>query len=324
MPAAVGGALNAGAEPAGAAIGARELAHRYGDRTALDGVSFTIAAGEVFGFLGPNGAGKSTLFRILATLARPHAGRATVFGHDVVAQRREVRRAIGVVFQTPSTDVHLSVAENLHCQARLYGLDRRACERRSAHFAAALAFEDRLDDRVGTLSGGLRRRVEIAKALLHEPRLLLLDEPSSGLDPGARRDLRALLERLARDEGVTIALTTHFIEEAESCDRILLLDRGTIVAQGAPADLKRAIGGDVVTLTSPDPEALRSELAERFGVATELHEETVRFERPRAHEMVSGLAEALPGRISSVTVARPTLEDVFLQRTGHSLWEGEA
>jgi len=307
-----------------AALVARGVGHAYGARRALEDVSFRIGVGEVFGFLGPNGAGKSTLFRILATLVRLRQGKIEICGLDLVAQKRDVRRRIGVVFQTASSDQHLTVGENLRCQGRLYGLDRHTLAARTTHYAAALGVADRWNDRVGTLSGGLRRRVEIAKALLHEPRLLLLDEPSTGLDPGARRDLWGVLEGLVHEAGVTVALTTHFIEEADRCDRLVLLDGGHVVEEGAPEELRSQIGGDVVTLTTADPQALRDELQAGFGIEATIHESTVRFERPRAHELIGRLAEAFPGRIAAVTVARPTLEDVFLVHTGHSLWELEA
>jgi ABC-2 type transport system ATP-binding protein len=286
-------------------------------RPALAGLDFDVPAGSIFGFLGPNGGGKTTLFRILATLARPDAGSLRVFGADLATQAREVRRRLGVVFQSPSLDVQLTVRENLVHQGHLYGLSGRELDGRIAAALERFGLAERRDQRTKELSGGLRRRVEIAKTLLHDPRLLLLDEPSTGLDPGARRDLWATLETL-RAAGVTVLLTTHFMEEGDRCDRLVLLDRGSIVAEGAPAALKEEIGGDVVTLTGPDPETLARDLAERFpSLAPQVREGAVRLELERAHELVARLAEAFPGRIASVTVARPTLEDVFLHRTGH-------
>ncbi|HEX3554189.1 MAG TPA: ATP-binding cassette domain-containing protein [Thermoanaerobaculia bacterium] len=285
-------------------------------RPALAGLDFDVPAGSIFGFLGPNGGGKTTLFRILATLARPESGTVRTFGADLATQAREVRRRLGVVFQSPSLDVQLSVRENLVHQGHLYGLSGRELDGRIAAALERFGLAERRDQRTKELSGGLRRRVEIAKALLHDPRLLLLDEPSTGLDPGARRDLRETLESL-RAAGVTVLLTTHFMEEGDRCDRLVLLDRGTIVAEGAPAALKEEIGGDVVTLTGPDPAGLARDLAARFpGPAPEVRDGAVRIERERAHELVARLAEAFPGRIDAVTVARPTLEDVFLHRTG--------
>lgn len=291
---------------------------------ALAGLDFQVAPGEIFGFLGPNGGGKTTLFRILATLEPPERGSVQVFGADLRTQAQEVRRRLGVVFQNPSLDLQLTVAENLTHQGNLHGLRGRDLALRIDRQLERFGLADRRGQRTRELSGGLRRRAEIAKALLHEPRLLLLDEPSTGLDPAARRDLWATLEELRRD-GVTVLLTTHFMEEGDRCDRLALINRGALVAEGAPAVLKEEIGGDVVTLSGPDPAALARDLAARFPeLAPEVRDGTVRLERERAHEWVARLVEALPGRIDAVTVARPTLEDVFLHRTGHRLYGGEA
>jgi ABC-2 type transport system ATP-binding protein len=291
---------------------------------ALAGVDFQVAAGEIFGFLGPNGGGKTTLFRILATLARPESGTVRVFGADLATQAREVRRRLGVVFQSPSLDLQLTVRENLVHQGHLHGLAGRDLAGRIAAGLERFGLTERLNQRTAELSGGLRRRVEIAKALLHEPRLLLLDEPGTGLDPGARHDLWETLESL-RGQGVTVLLTTHFMEEGDRCDRLVLLSRGTIVAEGTPAALKEEIGGDIVTLTGlagRDPGELAREVAALYPeLAPVVRDGAVRLERERGHELAARLAEALPGRIESVTVARPSLEDVFLRRTGHRLYE---
>jgi ABC-2 type transport system ATP-binding protein len=288
---------------------------------ALAGVDFQVAAGEIFGFLGPNGGGKTTLFRILATLARPESGTVRVFGADLATQAREVRRRLGVVFQSPSLDLQLTVRENLVHQGHLHGLSGRDLAGRIAAGLERFGLTERVDQRTAELSGGLRRRVEIAKALLHEPRLLLLDEPSTGLDPGARHDLWETLESL-RASGVTVLLTTHFMEEGDRCDRLVLLSRGTIVAEGTPAALKEEIGGDVVTITGRDPGELAREIAALHPeLSPVVRDGTVRLERERGHELAARLAEALPGRIESVTVARPSLEDVFLRRTGHRLYD---
>jgi ABC-2 type transport system ATP-binding protein len=306
-----------------AAVSARGVAFAYGDRRALHGLDFTVAPGEIFGFLGPNGGGKTTLFRILATLVPPAAGSVQVFGSDLAREAARVRRLLGVVFQSPSLDLQLTVRENLVHQGRLYGLGGAELARRIDRGLDRFGVADRAAERAERLSGGLRRRAEIAKALLHAPRLLLLDEPSTGLDPGARRDLWAALDDLRR-EGVTVLLTTHFMEEGDRCDRLALLSGGRIVAEGSPAALKEEIGGDVVTLTGPDPAALARDLAARFPeLRPALQDGVVRLERERAHELVARLVEALPGRIESVTVARPTLEDVFLRRTGYGLFAQE-
>jgi ABC-2 type transport system ATP-binding protein len=311
-----------------AAVEAQGVEYAYrtrkaGLRRALDGVSFRIEAGEIFGFLGPNGGGKTTLFRILSTLAKPQGGSVRVFGADLAAEAAEVRRRLGVVFQNPSLDVQLTVRENLMHQGHLYGLSGRTLAERIGAAMDRFGLADRQAQRALELSGGLRRRVEIAKSLLHDPQLLLLDEPSTGLDPGARRDLWSTLESLRR-EGVTILLTTHFMEEGDRCDRLALIDRGTVVGEGSPAALKEEIGGDVITLDGPDAEALARDLAARFpDLQPQIRDGSVRLERERGHELVTRLIEAFPGRVDSVTVARPTLEDVFLHRTGRRLYGEE-
>lgn len=311
------------------AVEARGVEYAYrtrkaGLRRALDGVSFEIQEGEIFGFLGPNGGGKTTLFRILSTLASPQGGSVRVFGADLAVEAAAVRRRLGVVFQNPSLDIQLTVRENLMHQGHLYGLSGRTLAERIGAALERFGLTDRQSQRALELSGGLRRRVEIAKALLHAPRLLLLDEPSTGLDPGARRDLWSTLESLRR-EGVTILLTTHFMEEGDRCDRLALIDRGKVVGEGSPAGLKEEIGGDVVTLDGPEPESLARDLAARFpDLDPRIRDGAVRLERERGHELVTRLIEAFPGRVDSVTVARPTLEDVFLHRTGRRLYGEEA
>ncbi len=301
------------------AVVGRGLAYSYPGRTALAGVDFDVRRGEVFGFLGPNGGGKSTLFRLIATLARPDAGTLQIFGVDALAHPAAARRRLGVVFQSPSLDLQLSGRENLAIHGRLFGLSAREITTRSAELFERFAISDRAGDRVQVLSGGLRRRVEIAKALLPRPDLLALDEPSTGLDPAARRELRAVVAELARD-GVTVLLSTHFLDEGDACDRLALLDGGRIAALGAPAELKAEIGGTVVTLGADDPAALADDIAQRFpdlGVTVVEHQ--VRLESERGYELAANLAHEFPTRITSATVARPTLEDVFVRKTGRGL-----
>lgn len=306
-----------------AAVDVREVSFSYGERQALAGVTLSVPSGEIYGFLGPNGGGKTTLFRILATLVRPQGGAVEVFGADVVSEAALVRLQLGVVFQSPSVDQHLTVSENMLHQGHLYGLRGSELRRRAESLLKRFGLADRARDQVKTLSGGLRRRVEIAKALLHRPRLLLLDEPSTGLDPGARRDLWRVLEDLQSSQEVTVLLTTHFMEEGDRCDRLALVDQGRVVAEGEPEKLKDEIGGDVVIVSSREPEELGRELRDRFDLEASVHGDVVRFEHPQAHEFVSKMVEAFPGRIQALTMSEPTLEDVFLHRTGRGLWEEE-
>ena len=300
-----------------AAVEVEGLAHRYGDREALRGVSFEVARGELFGLVGPNGGGKTTLLHILATLVRPTAGIARVAGADVVAEAALARKRIGVVFQSPGLDPYLTPRENLRHHGHLYGLRGRVLADRIDETLDRLGVLDRARDLVKTLSGGLRRRVEIAKGLLHHPEVLLLDEPTVGLDPGARRDVWEHLAALRAGDGVTIVVTTHLMEEAERCDRVGILDEGELVALGAPAELTSEIRGEVVALEAVDPLRLAAAIRERFGIDATVLDGLVRIERPDGAAFVPRLAEAFPGEIRSITVGKPTLEDVFVQRTGH-------
>lgn len=304
------------ATPAGAALEVAALSHAYGERRALDALSFTVGAGEIFGLLGPNGSGKSTLFRILSTLITSTSGTLRVFGHDVRAEPAHVRRAIGVVFQSPALDPLLTVHENLRHHGQLYGLRGKHLDDRIVAVLDGLGVADRRRDPVRTLSGGLARRVEVAKALLSEPRMLVLDEPSTGLDPTARRDLWSALVRLREQSATTIVLTTHLMDEAAGCDRVALLDRGTLVALGTPAELTAMVGGDVLWLASASPETLAEAIAARFGLEAGVVDGRVRIERERAHEIVAGIVEAFPGQIDAVTMTRSSLDDVFVHLTG--------
>ncbi len=295
------------------------LVHRYGSRTALGGVSFSVKEREIFGVLGPNGGGKSTLFRILSTMLEPASGTAQLAGFDVLRQPSEVRRRIGVVFQQQSLDKKLTVQENLRAQGHLYGLRGSALNARISETATRLGLSERLGDLVGTLSGGLRRRVEIAKGLLHRPAVLLMDEPSTGLDPAARRELWAYISELRDTQGITVVLTTHILDEADRCDRLALLNQGKLIAQGTPAELKARIGGDVVVLEIDDPALRARELRARLGVAATALDGTLRVEIDNGHRFIAEVVEAFPGVIQSVALHKPTLEDVFLDETGAGL-----
>jgi ABC-2 type transport system ATP-binding protein len=302
------------------ALQVEHLRHMYGDRVALNDVSFSVGRGEIFGLLGPNGGGKTTLFKILSTLMSPSGGSALVFNDRLPGAPDAVRRHLGVVFQHPSLDEQLSVGENLHCHGNLYGLHGAALRARATVVLRRLGLAERAGDRVGTLSGGLQRRTELAKALLHQPRVLLLDEPSTGLDPGARRDFMQYLRQLREQDGVTIVLTTHYMEEAERCDRVAILHQGNLVRVGAPAELKRSVGGDVVVVHTEDATALQGKIRERFSCEPALVDGTLRIERPRGHEFVRDLVDAFPADVTLVTYGKPTLEDVFIHLTGHRFW----
>ena len=303
------------------AIEIKALRHRYGDREALRGVSLVIRRGEIFALLGPNGGGKTTLFKILSTLMRPSGGTVRVLGHDLGVAAEAVRPRLGVVFQNPGLDPKLTVTENLVHHGHLYGLGGARLRERIAAVLGDLELSDRAGDRVETLSGGLARRTELARGLLHTPELLLLDEPSTGLDPGARRDFGQQLRTLRDRGGVTIVLTTHYMEEAERADRVAVLHDGALVALGTPNELKRSVGGDVVVVHAEAPEALREKVRTRFGLEAQVVDDTLRLERARGHELVHEIVDAFPGEVRSVTFGRPTLEDVFVHVTGRRFWE---
>jgi ABC-2 type transport system ATP-binding protein len=293
------------------------LTHRYGERTALDHLTLSVNRGEIFGFLGPNGSGKTTLFRILCTLIPAPPGTVKILGCDALRQRDRLRRLIGVVFQSPSLDKELTAEENLRCHGHLYGLHGAELSGRIEKLLERLKLSDRRHDRVNSFSGGMRRRVELAKGLLNRPSLLLLDEPSTGLDPGARIDLWKYLREIQAGGEVTILLTTHLMDEGDRCNRLAILDHGKLAACDVPAKLKERIGGDVITLTGADLPAITAAIREQFGVEVERVDQSIRLERERGHEFVPQLIERLPGMIDSVSVGKPTLEDVFIHVTGH-------
>jgi ABC-2 type transport system ATP-binding protein len=300
-----------------AAVEARSLVFRYGDRAAVNDVSFTISRGEIFGFLGPNGGGKTTLFRILSTLVPIQSGAAAMLGYDLAGDTTAVRRKLGVVFQHPSLDGKLTVAENLSHHGHLYGIRGQTLRDKSSAALDRLGLSARANDLVETLSGGLRRRVELAKALLHDPKLLLLDEPSTGLDPVARRDFSNYLASLRERDGVTVVLTTHYLEEAERCDRIAILDGGRMVAMAPPGELKASVGGDVLVVHAAAPEQLQRKMLQRLKLKSQIVDGTIRIERPRAHEIVREVMDGFSEEIESISLGKPTLEDVFVHLTGH-------
>ncbi len=305
-------------------ISVRDIIHRYANRTALNRVSFDVRPAELFGLLGPNGSGKTTLFRILSTLMVPTSGTAVIAGLDAVREPGALRRRIGVVFQAQSVDPKLTARENLWHQGHLYGLRGSQLKSRINEILARVGLLDRANDRVETFSGGMQRRIELAKGLLHHPEVLLLDEPTTGLDPGARRDLWQYLGILRDQERVSIIVTTHLMEEAERCDRLAILNEGNLVALGTPDSLTHEIGGDVILLEARNPETLARQIHDRFQVDATVMDNRVRIEIENGHRFVPDVVEAFPGEIQSLSVSKPTLEDVFIHRTGHRFWNEEA
>lgn len=305
------------------AIDLSEIRYRYGDREALRGVSFQVNQGEAFTLLGPNGSGKTTLFRLLSTLAPMQQGEVQIFGHSLRAEANRVRGMMGVVFQAPSLDKKLTVAENLLCHGRLYGLGGNDLRSRTDAMLSRLGLADRAKENVETLSGGLRRRVELAKGMLHEPKLLVLDEPSTGLDPAARSDLWKYLLQVRDEQGVTLLATTHILEEAERADRIAILHQGELAALDTPGNLQSSIGGDAITIRTAEPESLVAQIKEKFAFEATQLEGAVRLEAENGPQWAPKLFEAFGDKIGELTIGKPTLEDVFIARTGHQFFGSE-
>lgn len=303
------------------ALSLAHLTHRYGERVAVDDLSLEIAPGEIFVLLGPNGSGKTSLFRLLSTLIPIQSGEASLFGLNIRAQAAEVRQRLGVVFQAPSLDKKLTVAENLRHHGRLYGLGGAELARRMEQMLGRLKLTDRANDRVETLSGGLRRRAELAKGLLHDPQLLLLDEPSTGLDPAARIDLWRYLLQLRDEQGMTIVATTHLLDEAERADRIGIMHAGKLVALDTPAALQASVGGDTILIRTADPTALAAAINEKLSAEARVMDGVVRLEQQSGPEWLAKLLAAFGPQIQSVTLGKPTLEDVFIARTGHRFFD---
>ncbi len=302
-------------------ISIQKLTYAYDGRKALQELNLEVHAGEIFGLLGPNGSGKTTLLRILSTLLQIPAGKVRIDACDVAEAVHEVRRRLGVVFQSSSLDPKLTVGENLLYQGQLYGLAGEALKSRAREMAARFGLEDRWQERSEKLSGGLKRRVEIAKALVHRPALLILDEPSGSLDPGARLDLWHHLALLRKRDGLTILMATHLMEEAEYADRIAIMAEGTVAALGAPEELKNQIGGDVLEIRTAVPADLAKEIEAEFKTPVQIADDALQIEHPEGHRFLTRLVEAFPGRIQSVIFRKPTLADVFMHKTGRHLQE---
>jgi ABC-2 type transport system ATP-binding protein len=305
------------------AISVRDLVKNFGEVRAVRGVNFEVAMGEVFGFLGPNGAGKTTTINMLCTLAKPTSGEASVAGHDVVSQRDNVRRNIGLVFQDPTLDGYLTAAQNLQLHAELYGVQSDLVAPRMRQVMEMVGLWDRKDSVVGTFSGGMRRRLEIARGLMHSPRVLFLDEPTIGLDPQTRRSIWDYIRELKEREEITIFMTTHYMDEAEWCDRIAIMDHGEIVALDSPAALKAGVGTDRVTIQTDDNDRAIEALQRQFEIEAKMSEGAVTFGVRAGEEFVPRLFAEFEMPIRSVSVSRPTLDDVFMSYTGTTIRDAE-
>jgi ABC-2 type transport system ATP-binding protein len=310
------------------AVHTENLTRRFRDLVAVDHISFDIGQGEIFGLLGPNGAGKTTTLSMLATMLKPTEGKAVVNGIDVEQDEDGVRKSIGIVFQDQSLDEELTAWENMDFHGRLYRIPAETRKQRIGELLNLVELTDRKDDIVKTFSGGMRRRLEIARGLLHHPKVLFLDEPTLGLDPQTRNHLWQYIATLAKEKGITIILTTHYMEEADRlCNRIAIIDHGKIIALDTPSNLKDGIGGDVVTLQSPDPAAIVAALKEPWINRMDIHDDKVVISLRNAEQHLSGIVTILVGRkipISSISIHKPTLEDVFLSFTGKTIREQEA
>jgi ABC-2 type transport system ATP-binding protein len=306
------------------AVAVDGLAKSYGDVEAVRGIEFEVARGETFGFLGPNGAGKSTTINMLCTLVRPSAGTARVAGHDVVSERDEVRRNIGLVFQDTTLDGYLSAEQNLRLHAELYGVPRGAVDQRMRQVMEMVGLWERRTSLVNTFSGGMKRRLEIARGLLHSPRVLFLDEPTVGLDPQTRSSIWSYIGELKAREDITIFLTTHYMDEAEYCDRIAIMDHGRIIVLDTPEALKANVGKDRVQIETDDDQAAIAALRERFAIEATLAEHKVTFGVPAGEQFVPRLFAELGQPIRSVSVARPSLDDVFMSYTGTTIRDAES
>jgi ABC-2 type transport system ATP-binding protein len=306
------------------AIEVRDLIKRYGEIEAVRGIDFQVATGETFGFLGPNGAGKSTTIKILCTLADPTTGTARVAGHDVVRNRDTVRRNIGLVFQDTTLDSYLTGEQNLRFHADLYGVPKQAFQPRLRQVLEMVGLWDRKDGVVSTYSGGMQRRLEIARGLLHAPHVLFLDEPTVGLDPQTRSAIWEYINELKQREDITIFLTTHYMDEAENCDRIAIIDHGKIVAIDTPEALKASVGKDRVQISTVDDDAAITQLRDHFGLDAAMHENLVTFSVESGEHFVPRLFAELAVGIRSVGVSRPSLDDVFMSYTGKTIRDAEA
>jgi ABC-2 type transport system ATP-binding protein len=306
-----------------AAISVKDLRKRFGDFEAVKGVNFEVETGEVFGFLGPNGAGKTTTINMLCTLTKPSDGSAEVAGFDVVGARDDVRRHIGLVFQDPTLDGYLTAEQNLRVHAELYGVESKVVKPRMEQVLKMVGLWERRDGQVMTFSGGMRRRLEIARGLMHSPRVLFLDEPTIGLDPQTRASIWGYIRQLQQTEEITIFMTTHYMDEAEFCGRIAIMDGGEVVALDTPAALKEVVGADRIRIETADDEKAIARLGEHFGLEATVSEGLVSFAVAEGEAFVPRLFAELEVPIKSVSLSRPTLDDVFMSHTGSTIRDAE-
>ncbi|MCY3005191.1 MAG: ABC transporter ATP-binding protein [Planctomycetota bacterium] len=302
----------------GPSIAISGLSHRYGEKVAIDDLSLEIPRRSIFGVLGPNGSGKSTLFRLLSTLVPVQSGTIRMLGYDVSKDQQAIRERIGVVFQSPSLDRKLTARENILFQAALYSIPQSQARARVAELSKALGIEEQLDIKIDKLSGGLRRRVELVKGLLHQPELLLLDEPSTGLDPLSRLELWHSLEQLRLEHSTTIVLTTHLLEEAEKCDRIAILDHGRLLVDDSPEALRTSTGQIVFSVATNEPHKVIEQLEKQYGFHGSFHGGSVRIVRQQTDISPMEVYASLGSLVSSMTIGPPSLEDVFLRLAGKS------
>lgn len=305
-------------------IEVKNLTKKFNELTAVDNISFSVDKGEIFGFLGPNGAGKSTTIGILATLLKSDSGQAVINGFDVNTERNQVRKSVGLVFQDSSLDDRLTAAENLYFHADLYGVDKKIFKERLVEVLKLVDLWERRESIVKTFSGGMKRRLEIARGLIHYPLVMFLDEPTIGLDPQTRFNIWEYILKLKREKGMTIFMTTHYLNEAEYCGRIAVIDQGKIVALDSPANLKKLAGGDIITLTAENLTGLKLEVEAKFGLKTKVQDDKLIIETAGGDKFLPKLFNELEEKIKSVELRKPTLDDVFLSLTGKKIREEEA
>ena len=300
-------------------INVQNLSKQFKSVRAVDGISFSVSEGEVFGFLGPNGAGKTTTINILCTLLSATSGKAEIAGHDCAKDPDEVRTAIGLIFQDTTLDTGLTAYENLKFHAYLYNLDRKLTERRIDEMLAVVELQNRKHDLIKNFSGGMKRRLEIARGLLHYPRVLFLDEPTLGLDPQTRNTIWDFINTLRKKEKITVFMTTHYMEEAENCDRIAIMDHGKIIALDTPARLKEMVHGDIIHLVTADNQQASREIQKTFGITARTENGGLSLEAERGDEFIPKLIHSLTVETLSVGLKKPTLNDVFLRLTGRTI-----